>query len=200
MFRHHGQSRIRRCAALALVVAVAVSCGDDDEASSDATAVTAAPAATNSVPETAAFPVTIEHAFGTTTVPAEPQRVVVAGLNEADYLYSLGHRPGRRARVVGRVPVRHRPWADAARAASSAPSPRCSTASTSTSEWVASLDPDLIVVTYHDIDQTMYDHALEDRPGRRARPADVRAWRDAVARAAPPDRRPPSAAANGPRR
>ena len=43
--------------------------------------------------EPGAFPVTIEHKFGETTVNEEPERIVVAGLREQDSLLALGIVP-----------------------------------------------------------------------------------------------------------
>ena len=43
--------------------------------------------------EADAFPVTIEHALGTTTIEEEPTRVVAVGYAEADYPLSLGVVP-----------------------------------------------------------------------------------------------------------
>ena len=44
-------------------------------------------------PATGAFPVTVEHAFGTTTVPAPPQRIVTVGYTEQDMVLALGQTP-----------------------------------------------------------------------------------------------------------
>ena len=40
-----------------------------------------------------AFPVTIEHALGTTEIPAQPDRVVVVGWGSTDVLFALGVTP-----------------------------------------------------------------------------------------------------------
>jgi len=56
--------------------------GEDEDAASPST--TAAPAD---------FPVTIEHTFGTTNIPAEPKRVLSLGFNEHDAILALGVKP-----------------------------------------------------------------------------------------------------------
>src|SRR3546814_1240265 len=40
-----------------------------------------------------AFPVTIEHSYGTTVIPEAPERVVTAGFNDADYALAFGIVP-----------------------------------------------------------------------------------------------------------
>ena len=62
-------------------------CGDDEPASAGQGA-SAAPAA-----EESAFPVTIEHKWGSTTIESAPERVVVVGLREQDALLALGIVP-----------------------------------------------------------------------------------------------------------
>lgn len=71
-------------AALALT---ACSTGPTSEANAD-------PATTNaSSVDKDAFPTTIKHAFGETTVSAEPKRVATVGWNDADVVVSLGVIP-----------------------------------------------------------------------------------------------------------
>jgi iron complex transport system substrate-binding protein len=154
---------------LVATAAVAASCGGDDASSSttaapaqttasasSAASTTVADPATSAPAGDGAFPVTIHHLFGATVVPAAPERVVVAGLNEADYLYSLGIAPVGVHEWFGGYPYATGPWADSVRQELGA-EPDVLEGFDVNPEWVASLEPDLIVVTYHDIDQAMYD-------------------------------------------
>lgn len=82
-------SRRRRpllAAALALASLVLAGCGDaDPDAGTDAT-----PEATA---DDTAFPVTIEHAFGSTTIEERPERVVTWGWGTTDAVVALGATP-----------------------------------------------------------------------------------------------------------
>ncbi|MGD9999302.1 MAG: iron-siderophore ABC transporter substrate-binding protein, partial [Ilumatobacteraceae bacterium] len=73
-----GSSLLALLTTASLLVAA---CGDSDGDSPDETRPAAATVATveTTAPEAAAFPVTIPHAFGETTVDAEPTRVVTWG-------------------------------------------------------------------------------------------------------------------------
>ena len=114
----HARATRRRTAACAATVVAAVmiaACGGDDDdtggaTGSAATAATAAgatgpaspptsPAATDvgtSIPgstDDAAFPVTIDHALGSTEIPARPERVITLGYGEGDIVAALGIVP-----------------------------------------------------------------------------------------------------------
>jgi iron complex transport system substrate-binding protein len=88
----------------ALLTAVLLSaCGSDDE--STASSGAAAPA------EPLAFPVTIDHKYGSTTIDAAPKRVVVVGLREQDALLALGVVPVATTEWYGEHPGAIFPWA-----------------------------------------------------------------------------------------
>jgi iron complex transport system substrate-binding protein len=121
----------RWAAAVAAGTMLAAACGgDDDTAASEpaasAPAETAAatdltPAVTNGEPASTAaadgtagagaFPVTIEHKFGTTTVAAAPERVVTVGFSDQDALLALGVVPVGIRDWYGEQPFATWPWA-----------------------------------------------------------------------------------------
>src|SRR3712207_2799403 len=84
MPKRSGPSRPSRLAVLALSGALAACGGPED----DGSAPVVGPSASSG-----AFPVTIGNAFGTTEIPAEPQRVVTVGFNDQDFVLALGVTP-----------------------------------------------------------------------------------------------------------
>ena len=86
------------------VVALAA-CGSDDSSSPTA----GSPSEAGSEPD--AFPVTIEHKYGSTTIESEPKRVVVGGLREQDALLALGVVPVATTEWFGKHPGAIFPWA-----------------------------------------------------------------------------------------
>ncbi|MGE4426638.1 MAG: iron-siderophore ABC transporter substrate-binding protein [Solirubrobacteraceae bacterium] len=62
----------------------------------------------------AAFPTTLEHKFGRTTIEKRPERVVTAGYSEQDAVLALGVKPVGVREFLGGYDWRARPWAQAA--------------------------------------------------------------------------------------
>lgn len=60
---------------------------------------------------TPAFPTTVGHAYGSTTVKAEPKRIVVVGFTEQDALLALGIAPIATTQWLGDAPYAVFPWA-----------------------------------------------------------------------------------------
>lgn len=102
------------------------------------------------------FPVTITHARGEVTIPAEPRRVLSLGLNDQDFLYALGVAPVAVHEWWGEKPYATWPWAEAARSALGA-EPAVLMSPEVDLEWVVSQDPDLIVATYFEMDEATYE-------------------------------------------
>lgn len=91
------------------------------------------------------FPVTVEHAFGETTIDAEPQRVVVVGYTEQDTVLALGVQPVGVTEWYGEQPYATWPWAQDALGDAT---PEVLSADDGFEyEKIAALTPDLIIGT-----------------------------------------------------
>lgn len=102
----------------------------------------------------AAFPVTITHAFGSTTIPAAPTRVVAVGFNEADFVLALGVVPVGVRDFTGEYDESRRPWAQQALGGAQ---PELVGGNDIRFEKVAALEPDLILGVYSFMDRSAYD-------------------------------------------
>ncbi len=125
---------VRRSLLLFLIALVFAGCGEDD------------PSGTASAPEKAgdgAFPATVDHEFGTTTVEKKPERIVVVGLTEQDVVLQLGYKPIATTEWYGEQPSAVWPWAQEALGDSK---PTVLEATDGFAfEKIAGLNPDLII-------------------------------------------------------
>ncbi|WP_369131922.1 iron-siderophore ABC transporter substrate-binding protein [Modestobacter sp. I12A-02662] len=137
-------SRLVPLAVLALATGLSACGGSDDGA---------APAAEPSAAADA-FPVTIEHKFGTTEIPEEPARVVTVGFNDEDFVLALGVTPVGVRENLGDYDAPRRPWATEQLAGAELPTVGGEELAL---EQIAALEPDLIVGVYSFIDQAVYD-------------------------------------------
>jgi iron complex transport system substrate-binding protein len=131
-----------------LLTALVAGCGDDaDTSGGGASAPTAEPSA---------FPVTIPHKFGETTITEAPERVVVAGLREQDSLLALGVVPVATTEWYGNHPGAIFPWAE--KALGDAPKPTVLGYTDGIQfEKIAAQRPDLILAVYSGLKQKDYD-------------------------------------------
>lgn len=120
-----------------------------------ACAPAAEPASTPEAGSTGAFPVTVEHEFGSTVIPAEPQRVVTVGLTEQDIVLALGVVPVGVTEWYGEYP--HAAWPWAADELGSATPEVLSTSDGFQYERIAGLRPDLIIGVNAGLEQDTYD-------------------------------------------
>jgi iron-siderophore transport system substrate-binding protein len=144
-----GRTPVRPVAALvALLALLLAACGSGG---SDAPAAAPAPG----------FPVTIPHAFGQTTVPTTPQRVVTVGYNDADFALALGTVPVGVRDFIGAFDETTRPWAQQAL---NGARPEMVGGNEIDIEKVASLQPDLILGVYSYMDRATYDRLSRIAP------------------------------------
>lgn len=109
-----------------------------------------------------AFPVTVEHAYGETTVSEQPQRIVSVGYTEQDTLWALGLEPVGVTDWYGDYDFASWPWADEARGDSE---PEVLTTSDGLDfEAIALLDPDLIIGTNAGLTEEDYDRLSDIAP------------------------------------
>ncbi|MCM1938303.1 iron-siderophore ABC transporter substrate-binding protein [Streptomyces sp. G3] len=142
--------------AAALGVGLLAGCGSDSDDPADK-AGGEAPAAAG------AFPVTVEHAFGTTKIEKAPERVVSVGYTDDQTVLAFGIKPvgmvdqypnpaGRSPDINTQWPWVKDKWGD------SKPEVVMKNGDTGPNyEKIAALRPDLIVAVYSEIDRAAYD-------------------------------------------
>jgi len=91
--------------AAVMAFATVAACGGGTQETDTTEPSTGAGAATD------AFPITIAHSFGETTIPAEPQRVVTVGQTDQDAVLALGVAPVATTEWYGEQPGALFPWA-----------------------------------------------------------------------------------------
>lgn len=158
---------LRRRALLALVSATAAGALTACSTGPTGAGADTASSPAGSTAAAAGFPVTVQHAFGRTTVPARPARVATLGWSDADVLASLGQVPvGAPAIDWGGNARRSTDWFDAAVAkipGAKAPT-RYSDADGAPVDELAKLRPDLIVATNSGITKAEYDKLSKIAP------------------------------------
>jgi iron complex transport system substrate-binding protein len=152
-------------------------------AASDGSAGTTPASASDATdaPDADAFPVTIEHKYGATTIAAEPQRVVSVGFAEHDGLLALGVEPIAVRDWYGEQPYATWPWAQDELGDLQ---PEVIPAEAINFEQIAALEPDLIIGINSGMTDTEYATLAAIAPTV-AQPADFvdygTPWRDALA-------------------
>jgi iron complex transport system substrate-binding protein len=136
----------------ALLVAVTLAaCGDDDGGAADTTA----PAADGAV-----YPVTVEHAHGTTTLEARPERIVSLNVQWTDAVLALGVEPVAYVLDAAVGETAPYPWhADRLEGVT-----RVDMDGTIPFERIAALQPDLILVTYLAEEAAAFDTLADIAP------------------------------------
>ena len=103
-----------------------------------------------------AFPVSIEHTFGETTIEEQPERVVVLGWSAQDTVYALGLEPvGMPNYVFGGGDDGVLPWND--EYFDPEVTTLLDTADGPPLEAIAALEPDVILAPYEGFDEAVYE-------------------------------------------
>ncbi|MEV6346595.1 ABC transporter substrate-binding protein [Actinoplanes sp. NPDC051851] len=119
---------------------------------------TADPAPATSAGAAGAFPVTIEHKFGSTTIPSKPQRIVTVGWNDQDFVLSLGEVPVSTREWFTEYPTY--PWV-----ASTLNGKTLPTFSAEINyEAIIKQQPDLILAIYETITEETYEKLSQIAP------------------------------------
>lgn len=113
-----------------------------------------------------AFPVTIEHAFGATTIEKEPTKIATIGWADQDHLLALGIVPvGATKLTWGGNDKGSSDWFDAALSSAGGTAPvRYDDADGAPIEDIAALAPDLILATNSGITKEDYDKLVKIAP------------------------------------
>lgn len=138
-------------AALAAVALVPVACGTD--AGSEGADDAGGPAG--------GFPVTVEHNFGSTSIPDAPQRVVSVGYSDHDALLALGVVPLAVREFFGEQPDATWPWAQDELGDAD---PAVLDVAELDLETIASLEPDLIVGVSSGMKDDEYERLAQIAP------------------------------------
>lgn len=112
---------------------------------------------------TAAFPVIIEHKYGSAEITEEPERVLTVGLTEQDALLKLGVVPIATTEWFGERPGAIFPWAQDELGDAAMPEV-LSFADGIQFERIAALQPDLILGLYSGLTQEDYDTLTKIAP------------------------------------
>ena len=142
--------RLRTLIPVLLSCSLLAACGSDDEGGSSGASGSSGAA------EKGAFPVTIEHKYGSTTIEKAPERVVVVGLREQDPLLALGVVPVATTEWYGEYPGAIFPWAKDELGSAKVPTVLNDTDGVQL-EKVAAQQPDLILGVYSGITKKEYE-------------------------------------------
>lgn len=138
-------------AALLLLLSLAA-CGKSESSGAE-------PAATDSA--SSPFPVTVEHKFGPTEIPSEPERVVTVGYTDQDAVLALGVVPVGVGDFLGGYDWRNRPWA---REALGGADPEVVSGQQINFEAVAAQRPDLVIAINAGLKQADYERLSRIAP------------------------------------
>ncbi|WP_328773230.1 iron-siderophore ABC transporter substrate-binding protein [Streptomyces sp. NBC_00286] len=126
-------------------------CGSGDDSG------TSAENAGNKGSANGAFPVSIPHKYGSTSIKAEPKRIVTVGLTDQDAVLALGKVPVGTTEWLGGYKGAIGPWAADKLGSEKAPTVLKDTGTGPQAEKIAALKPDLILAVYGGLTKEQYE-------------------------------------------
>lgn len=138
---------------VAIAAAIALlslsACGSTESASAGT------PTSTSGGAPAAAFPVRVEHKYGTTEITKKPERVVTLGLSDQDAVLALGTKPVGAIDWFGERPYGNWPWTRELWGAT--PPEIVGERDSFNFEKIIALKPDLIIGLYSGMSQDQYN-------------------------------------------
>lgn len=152
--------------AAALSLTLLAGCSTGPTGGSGTSPTPSGAATTESTDSTAQFPRTVEHVYGTTEIPEQPERVATVSWVNQDVALSLGVVPvGMAAVEFGGNGEQSTDWFDAALQEHGGTAPeKYSEADGIDFEAIAALEPDVILAAYSGITQEDYDKLSDIAP------------------------------------
>ncbi|MEW1699239.1 iron-siderophore ABC transporter substrate-binding protein [Streptomyces sp. NPDC093249] len=147
------RSAPRIAVATAAALALAACGGGSGNGDSPAAPTSKAPAGGSGT--SAAFPVTVEHKYGSTTIDAEPKTIVTLGLSDQDAVLALGVKPAGAVDWFKEKPYGKWPWAKE-KWGSTQPQ-IVGERDEYNIEKIAALKPDLVIAQYSGMKKEQYD-------------------------------------------
>ncbi|MFJ6567452.1 iron-siderophore ABC transporter substrate-binding protein [Streptomyces sp. NPDC091292] len=148
-------------ASVSLLSAAAVGCGSSDP---DSDSGASSSGGSGSSAAEGAFPVTLDHKYGSTTVKSEPKRIVTVGLTDQDAVLALGKVPVGTTEWLGGYKGAIGPWAEDKAGGADTPTVLKDTGTGPQVEKIASLKPDLILAVYSGLTKSQYDNLSKFAP------------------------------------
>ncbi|MFJ4830865.1 iron-siderophore ABC transporter substrate-binding protein [Streptomyces sp. NPDC088747] len=145
-------------ASVLLIIGAAAACGSSDD-DTEPSASTAGKSSANS-----AFPVSVAHKYGSTTIKSAPKRVVTIGLTDQDAVLALGTVPVGTTEWLGGYKGAVGPWAQDKLGGAAAPTVLKDTGTGPQVEKIAVLKPDLILAVYSALTKEQYDSLSKFAP------------------------------------
>ncbi|MFF1443499.1 iron-siderophore ABC transporter substrate-binding protein [Streptomyces sp. NPDC058295] len=146
-------------ASVVLLAVAAVGCGDSGSGSSSSGAK-----GSDSSSAAGAFPVTLGHKYGSTTIESEPKRIVTVGLTDQDAVLALGKVPVGTTEWLGGYQGAIGPWAEDKLGGAAAPTVLTGTGTGPQVEKIAALKPDLILAVYSGLTKAQYESLSKFAP------------------------------------